>query len=376
MSLIRERFLSLDIFRGITICLMIIVNSPGWGALPYTQLDHAQWFGFTLTDLVFPSFLFAVGNALSFSKKNYEGNSLFMRKLIKRTIIIFLLGYLMYWFPFVHREGNGEWAFNALSHTRIMGVLQRIALCYFLGALIVYYLSEKWAVVISIFLLMGYWIVLYLFSETGQELTMLGNVGTKIDIFLLGNNHLYHDKGGPVAFDPEGFFSTLPAIVNVIVGYLAGTFIQKMGKNYETVAKLFITGTLLIVTGLFWSQFFPFAKKLWTSSFVLLTVGIDLAAIGFFIYLVEIKQWKKGTYFFLVFGKNPLAIYLLSELLLVCLQTIWVKPDVSFYQWINEVFFQIIFPGSFGTLTFAVCYMLLCWLVGYLLNRRKIYIKI
>ena len=376
MSVAKSRFLSLDMFRGITICLMIIVNSPGWGPPSYTQLDHAAWFGFTLTDLVFPSFLFAVGNAFSFSKKNYETNQAFLKKLIYRTAIIFLLGYLMYWFPFVHRVSDGSWALNVLSNTRIMGVLQRIALCYFFGGLIVHYLAPKWAMLIAVIILLGYWLVLCLNPQSAEAFTMLGNLGTKIDIALLGNAHLYHDKGGPIAFDPEGLFSTLPAIVNVIGGYFAGTYIQKQGKNYETISKLFIAGCLLIVTALFWSQFFPLAKKLWTSSFVLLTIGIDMVALGFFIFLFEIKEWKRGTYFFLVFGKNPLPIYLLSELLMVCLQIIWVKPGLSFFQWINQFFFQVVFPGAFGTLVFAICYMLVCWLVGFWLDKKKIYIKI
>lgn len=375
MELSKERFTALDVFRGLTICFMIIVNAPGSGADVWAPLDHAAWFGFTPTDLVFPSFLFAVGNALSFSKKKFETDGAFVGKIFKRTVIIFLLGYLMYWFPFFHRV-NGAWAFNPLAHTRIMGVLQRIALCYFFGALIVHYCSQKTAVIISALLLVGYWAFLILAGEPGKEFTMLGNAGTRLDIVLMGNDHLYHDKGGPVAFDPEGLLSTLPAIVNVIGGFLAGAFIQRKGKNYESVAKLLIYGVLFIALALFAGQFFPIAKKLWTSSFTLLTIGIDLAILGILIYIIEIKQVKQGTGFFLIFGRNPLAIYLLSELLLTTLQLIWVRPQLSFYDWINQVFYQQVFPGALGTLVFAVCYMMLCWLVAYLLDKRKIYIKI
>jgi len=382
-----ERFLSLDIFRGLTICFMIIVNAPGSGADPYVPLDHAAWFGFTPTDLVFPSFLFAVGNALSFSGRKYETDSAFLRKLFKRTMIIFLLGYLMYWFPFVHRVEGGGWAFNPLSHTRIMGVLQRIALCYCIGALLVRYLREQAVIGVAAFLLLGYWAVLYLFGEPGKELTMLGNAGTRLDIWLFGDAHLYHDKGGPVAFDPEGLLSTLPAVVNVIAGYISGRFIRDRGKNYETVAKLVMLGSLFVCIALFWGQFFPLAKKLWTSTFVLLTVGIDMVLIGTLIYTVEIRKWKRGasgaeggrsyfSRFFLVFGKNPLAIYLFSELFLTVLGLIWVRPGLSFYDWINQVFFQWAFPGHFGTLVFAVCYMLICWGLGYGLYKKNIYIKI
>jgi predicted acyltransferase len=375
-ALKNERSVSLDLFRGLTICFMIIVNTPGAGATPYSPLDHAQWFGFTPTDLVFPSFLFAVGNALSFSKGKYESNSAFLQKLFKRTILIFLLGYLLYWFPFVHRLPGGGWTFNPLSHTRIMGVLQRIALCYCTGALLVHYLSRRAVIVVAAFLLLGYWAALYLFGIGGEELTMTHNAGTLLDGWLLGKDHLYHDKGGPIAFDPEGLLSTLPAIVNVIAGYMAGIFIREKGKNYESVARLLMAGSLLVFTALFWGQFFPIAKKLWTSSFVLLTIGIDLVILGLLVFSIEIKGWRLGTRFFLVFGRNPLAIYLLSELLLTVLQTLWVRPGLDFYNWINRMFFQAVFPGPFGTLVFAVCFMLLCWGVGWWLDKKKIYIKI
>jgi len=375
MALSNDRFITLDIFRGMTICFMIIVNSPGSGAVQWAPLDHAAWFGFTPTDLVFPSFLFAVGNALSFSKKKFESNSTFLGKVFKRTVIIFLLGYLMYWFPFMHRE-SGTWMFNPIGNTRIMGVLQRIALCYLFGSLIVHYCSKKAAVLISVILLLGYWIFLLLFGIGGQEYTMLGNAGTRLDILILGNAHLYHDHGGPVAFDPEGLLSTMTGIVNVIGGYLAGAYIQRKGRNYESVAMLLIYGAVLIFVALFWGQFFPIAKKLWTSPFVLLTIGLDLVILGILVYVIELRNIKWGTDFFLVFGRNSLAIYLLSELLLVCLQLIHVKPELSFYNWINNVFYQPVFPGAFGTLVFAVCYMMLCWLVGYIMDKKKIYIKI
>ena len=375
-SLKGERSLSLDLFRGLTICFMIIVNAPGSGSDPYVPLDHAPWFGFTPTDLVFPSFLFAVGNALSFSKGKYEREGDFLRKIFKRTLLIFLLGYLMYWFPFFHRLEGGGWAFNPLNHTRIMGVLQRIALCYGAGALIVHYLSKRASLWLAAFLLLGYWAALYLFGQHGQELTMTHNAGTLLDSWLLGADHLYHDKGGPIAFDPEGLLSTVPAIVNVIAGYQAGVFLREKGKNYEAVAKLMISGALLVLVALFWGQFFPIAKKLWTSPFVLLTVGIDLMLLGLLIFGIEIRQWRRGLYFFRIFGRNPLAIYLLSELLLTTLQLVWVRPGLNFYTWINQLCFQAWFPGPFGTLVFAVCYMLLCWSVGWALDKKKIYIKI
>ncbi len=376
MNKLSERFTSLDVFRGMTICLMIIVNNPGSGATAYAPLEHSHWFGCTPTDLVFPAFLFAVGNALSFSIKKYEamGNGAVLRKIFKRTILIFLLGYLMYWFPFVHQDASGQWLFNPISETRIMGVLQRIALAYCCGSLIVHFFSKRTAIILSVLFLVGYWFILLDFGDPGAQLTMTGNAVLKLDRFLFGNAHLYHGEGIP--FDPEGVLSTLPAIVNVIAGFIAGEFIQRKGKNFECITKLMMGGVLLIVAALCWNESFPIGKKIWTSSFVLYTVGIDLLFISLLIYAIEMKAWKRGVYFFNVFGRNPLSIYLLSELLIVVLWMIPVSGGQNFPRWINNVFFQRIAAGAFGSLLFALSYMMVCWLVGLWMDKRKIYIKI
>ncbi|TWJ04526.1 putative acyltransferase [Mucilaginibacter frigoritolerans] len=372
-----NRFLSLDVFRGMTICFMIIVNTPGSGAAAFPPLDHAAWFGFTPTDLVFPSFLFAVGNAMSFSQKKFIGLSSgsVVFKIFKRAALIFLLGFLMYWFPFVEHNASG-WSFSPISHTRIFGVLQRIALCYLFASLLIYFIKSKTAViVISALLLVGYWILLLVFGDHTAPYGMLTNAGTYLDKFLLGDNHLYHGEG--VAFDPEGILSTLPAIVNVIGGYYAGKFIQEKGKGYETLAKLMLFGFLFIFIALCWNMTFPIAKKLWTSPFVLLTVGIDLIWISALIYIIEIKSFNKAnwTAFFTTVGKNPLPIYLFSELFVEVLYMISVHGK-SFYGWINDVFFQVIAPGAIGSLLFAVCYMLICWTVGKILDKNKIYLRV
>jgi predicted acyltransferase len=373
-----QRFLSLDVFRGMTICFMIIVNTPGSGATPFAPLEHATWHGFTPTDLVFPSFLFAVGNAMSFSLDKYRelGSGAFFRKVFSRTVLIFLLGYLMYWFPFFRLDAQHHMTGAPIGHTRIMGVLQRIALCYFFASLCIHYLSRKQIIVVSISLLIGYWILLLLFGDHQQPFSMLGNAGMSLDRFLMGTNHLYHGEGIP--FDPEGWLSTLPAIVNVIAGYLAGKYIREKGKNYETVTHLALAGFGLIFMALWWNMIFPVNKKLWTSSFVLLTSGIDMVLIGALIYVIELRNWNKGgwTSFFLVVGKNPLVIYLLSELLVTVLFMIPMGQGYSFFGWINKVLFQVIAPGPVGSFLFAIAYMLLCWSVGWWLNKRKIYIRV
>jgi predicted acyltransferase len=372
-----ERFLSLDVFRGMTICFMIIVNTPGSGAVPFSPLEHAAWHGFTPTDLVFPSFLFAVGNAMSFSLDKYRemGTGAFLKKVLKRTALIFLLGYLMYWFPFFRLDANHHIVAAPISQTRIMGVLQRIALCYFFASLLIHYLSRRAVIIVSVLLFVVYWLLLLVFGDHNQPYSLLGNAGLYFDKFLMGNNHLYH--GESVPFDPEGWLSTLPAIVNVVAGYFAGRYIQQSGKNYETISKLMLTGSLFIFIALWWNMIFPINKKLWTPPFVLLTSGIDLLLISALVYIIEIK--KSGstwwTNFFVVFGKNPLFIYLLSELLATVLFMIPVDNQ-SLFGWINRVFFQVIAPGAVGSLLFALTYMLFCWSIGLWLNRRKIYIRV
>ena len=378
MNKVAQRFLSLDVFRGMTICFMIIVNTPGSGATPFAPLEHAAWHGFTPTDLVFPSFLFAVGNAMSFSLEKYKqiSDAAFFKKVIRRTLLIFLLGYLMYWFPFFRLDDAGHIAGAPIGNTRIMGVLQRIALCYFFASLIIHYCRTKTVYIISAALLLGYWILLLWFGDRSDPVGMLTNVGTYIDKAVLGEAHMYHGEG--VAFDPEGILSTLPAIVNVIIGYYAGVFIRQKGKGYESMTKLLLTGGLLILLALCWNTVFPINKKLWTSSFVLLTTGIDLAIIAALLYIVELRQWNglNWTRFFVVFGKNPLFIYLLSELLIVAFYMIRMAPGTSLHGWVNQVFFQVVAPGALGSLLFALAYMLLCWAIGWLLDKRGIYVRV
>ena len=378
----QNRFLSLDVFRGMTIVFMIIVNNGG-GPISFSPLEHARWFGFTPTDLVFPSFLFAMGNAMSFAMKKFAGLSdgAVVWKIFKRAFIIFLLGYLMYWFPFVTKDAGG-WHLSPIADTRIMGVLQRIALCYLFGSLIVYFISSRTAViVISVLLLFGYWSILRFFGDPNNHFGMLTNAGTYLDKSLLGDAHLYHGEhdvlGKAVAFDPEGILSTLPAIVNVICGYYAGKFIQQKGKTYETISKLMLFGFLLIFLALWWNLTFPIGKKLWTSPFTLLTVGIDMVLISGLIYVVEMLQWNKWnwTSFFTTVGKNPLPIYLFSELGATILFIIPVG-GTSLSQAVNKSFFQVIAPGPIGSLLFAICFMLICWLFGKILDKKKIYIRV
>jgi len=376
MSNSPTRFLSLDVFRGMTVCFMIIVNTPGSGATPFAPLLHASWHGFTATDLVFPSFLFAVGNAMSFTKGKPESDSLVFLKILKRTAWIFILGYLLYWFPFFKANEAGELILKPISETRIFGVLQRIALCYFFAALMIHYLSSKKIIILSFLFLLGYWVILIAFGDPADPYSMLGNAGHYLDKFLFGESHLSRGEGVP--FEAQGLLSTMPAIVLVIIGYFAGKFIKENGKNYETIAKLLLGGIVLIFIALCWDSVLPVNKKLWTGSFILLTSGLNLVIIAVLLFVVEIKSLNKWnwTYFFTVFGKNPLFIYLLAELSSRILGLITVGEDTSLRKAISINVFQAIAPGPIGSLLFALTFMLLCWSIGLWMDKKHIYIKV
>jgi predicted acyltransferase len=372
------RSLALDIFRGMTVCFMIIVNT-GNDAYSFSQLQHSAWHGFTPTDLVFPSFLFAVGNALTFAMKKFEtmSQAAVVGKILKRTVIIFLIGYLIYWFPFFHVGDDGHWALNPISHTRILGVLERIALCYGIASLLIYYCSTRTVITIAALLLVGYWVLLLLFPVPGADpFSMLGNAGERLDLWVMGENHLYHgQENGGVAFDPEGILSTLPAIVNVIAGYYTGVFVSRQGKTYEGLAKLLLWGCGFLALAWFWNLVFPINKKIWTSSYVMLTVGIDIVLLSFLIYIIEFRGKTKWTGFFAVFGKNPLFIYIVSELLIVILSMIPIGRDGNVAESAGDGIMKII-PGAFGNLLFALLYMMICWSVGKFLDKKKIYIRV
>jgi len=375
MNITPLRFTALDVFRGMTICFMIIVNTPGNGAVTFSPLLHAKWNGFTPTDLVFPSFLFAVGNAISFviPKWSTLTQSQVLWKIFKRTLIIFLLGYLMYWFPFVKRDIAGNFIAFPFEQTRVFGVLQRIAICYGIASLIVYYCKPKTTVILAIIFLFAYWILLYVLSNAADPLSLEGNAVLRIDRWLLGDQHLYHGEG--VAFDPEGLLSNLPAIANVIAGYVVGRFIREKGATYEVLTVLLLAGAALLFAAWCWNFSFPVNKKLWTSSFVLLTVGLDCIILAVLIYIISVKHFIGWTYFFEVMGRNPLFIYLLSELGATLLYFLRSDSRTSLYQWSYNTFFQP--AGNYiGSFLFALFFMLLCWLAGYILDKRKIYIRV
>lgn len=375
MGSLKQRYLALDVLRGLTIALMILVNTPGSWSTIYAPFKHAAWHGFTITDLVFPSFLFAVGNAMSFSLKKYasRGQLVFLKKIVKRTLLIFLIGLFLSAFPFFSRDASGELVLKNFENMRIMGVLQRIALAYFLAALLIHYLKIKTVIIVSAIILLGYWAILFLFGEGSDPYSLTGNAALKFDLAVFRPENLW--RGFGVSFDPEGILSTLPAVVNVIAGYVAGVFIQRSGNTIAAIWKLTAAGIVLIIMAQVWNIWFPINKPLWTSSYVLLSVGWVLVLIAVLILFIEILKLRGWTYFFEVFGRNPLFIFVLSGLVVMLMNIIYINGTASkFYIYKN--YFLSWLTDYNASLLFATCYLLVMWLIGYIMDKRKIYIKV
>ena len=367
MPLAPSRNLSLDVLRGLTLALMIVVNTPGsWDAL-YAPLAHAAWHGYTPTDLVFPTFLFVVGAAMRLSMKKFagQGEGQFLWTVGKRAALIFLCGYLLYWFPFL----DNDFAPIPIGGTRIMGVLQRIGLCYLFAALVVRHGGVRGAIGFGVAALLGYWWMLAAFGD----LTLAGNAPRAIDLAVLGEAHMY--KGEGIAFDPEGILSTLPAVVNVLAGYLAMAWLGVAGCNVCALRRMAAAAGLCLLLASLWDLVLPVNKKLWTSSYVLLTVGYDLLLLALLAWVVDIRRWRTGMHFFVVFGRNPLFIYLLSSAASTVLWRVQVG-GTSLYQWLYRDGFLPWTTPKLASLLFALVFMWGCWVVAYVMDRRGVYIKL
>lgn len=382
----KERYYSLDVFRGATVALMILVNNPGSWSYMFSPLKHASWHGCTPTDLVFPFFLFAVGNAMAFVMPRWEtaGTATVVGRIFRRTAFIFLIGIFLHWAPFVRWDGN-ELVPRSFETLRIMGVLQRIALAYCFAALIVYFFKVRGAFFISVTILLLYWLLCLLLGDPANPYSLEGFFGTHLDRRVLGENHLY--KGEGVPFDPEGLASTLPAIVQVVFGYFAGMYIQLKGKTYEMLSNLFVAGCVLIFTGFCWDLVFPINKKIWTSSYVCYTTGLAMAVLGIMIYLIEFRQFKGAwSRFFVVFGKNPLFIFVLSGFLPRVLglirwvdhvspsgKPVYITPFAWFYKYVCK---PISDKPEVGSLIYALVMIAFYWLIVWWLDRKRIYIRV
>ncbi|MEG1199754.1 MAG: DUF5009 domain-containing protein, partial [Algoriella sp.] len=380
------------------------VNNPGTWSAMFDPLEHALWHGCTPTDLVFPFFLFAVGNAMAFviPKLQQQPQHIFWRKVIKRTLLIFAIGLFINWWPFFKWENN-ELIFKVCQDSdevgiRIMGVLQRIAIAYFFASIIAFYFKQKTVLWINGFILLFYWL-LTKFMGGSDPYSIEGFIGTTFDNQILGLAHIY--KGESIPFDPEGIYSTIATIPQVLFGYLIGDYIQKQGNitwfnrslpetnntQYKMLSGLFVIGCIALTIGYFWQLDFPFNKKIWSSSYVLNTTGLAILTIGTMIWFIEIIGIKNGLMkFFDVFGKNPLFIFVLSGLLPRILGLIRIDGGLNDKGEINYIsplgwFYQNVcakIPGipEVGSFVYSLLFLAVFWLLAYWLDKNKIYIKV
>ena len=368
-----SRLMSLDVFRGMTIAGMVLVNNPGtWSAI-YSPLKHADWHGATPTDYIFPFFLFIVGVAipLALGKRIEQGaaKDVYL-KIFRRAAIIFLLGLFLAAFPYFD-----------FAHLRIPGVLQRIAVCYLIASLIFLHADWKKLAVISGVLLFVYWVLMTLIPVPGCEITTINdkacNFAAYLDRQILGENHLWSQSK---VFDPEGILSTIPAVVTTISGILTGIWLKSNRSDLEKAGGIFFGGVCLVALGWYWNLFFPWNKALWTSSYVLYTSGLALCFLGFCYWLIDIKGYQKWSKPFVIFGVNALALFVFSGLLTKILSLIKVSGSdgktVSLYTWIYQNVFLPFAEPINASLMFAVSYILLWLFLMWLLYRKRIFIKV
>ena len=393
----RERLLSLDVFRGMTVAGMLLVNDPGtWSAI-FPPLEHAEWNGWTHTDLIFPFFLFIVGitTYLSLSARRARGDddSAIVKQILRRGLIIYLLGFAMAMFPF-YQWGSVTGIPNAtawdrilfrVEHVRILGVLPRIAIVYVCAALLTLKTTVKQQIVIIAGLLFGYWFAMTLIPVPGEGTigalllhTKDRNLAAYLDRAILGTNHTWV---GSVTFDPEGPLSTIPAIATAMLGVIAGRWIARREKPLlERIAGLFAMGTVGMMIGMMWNWSFPINKNLWTSSYVVFTAGmacVGLATIMWIVDYANVKWWTKP---FVVFGVNPIVAFVGSGVMARLIYTLWHVNYQGKSIALQDAIYQIVFlpwlPPRVASLAFAITFVLLWYGILLGLYKRNIILKV
>ena len=363
----RQRLVSLDVFRGITIAGMVLVNNPGSWEHIYWPLEHAAWSGWTPTDLVFPFFLFIVGVSITLAlgkRRELAGsNRDVYLKIIKRTLIIFAIGLFLNGFPY----------FN-LAELRIPGVLQRIAVCYFFASIIFLNTKIRTQIAIVIGLLLGYWLLVKFVPAPGfaaGDLTKEGSLPSYVDRVVFGKHVWAQAK----VYDPEGLLSTIPALATTLIGVLTGHWLRTEKTRYEKAAGMFVVGAICVAIGWAWNAFFPINKALWTSSYVLFTGGLALQFLAFCYWLIDIKGYRRWAKPFEVFGLNAIALYVVADLIAVSLGLIKVGGG-SLGGWIYDRVFASWASPVNASLAFAICFVLVCLGLMWILYRRRIFLKV
>jgi predicted acyltransferase len=374
------RLLSLDVFRGFTVAAMILVNNPGdWGHI-YGPLKHAAWHGCTPTDLIFPFFLFIVGVSISYAlgtKKELNVNhSRLILTAFKRALILFGLGLFLSLFPRVFTE-----PLEAFKTVRIPGVLQRIAVVFFISAVIFIKTSKKTQHWIFAGLLTGYWLMMTFIPVPGVGYANLEpetNLGAWLDRTILTEDHLWRSSR---TWDPEGILSTLPAIATGLFGIFIGTWLKRKDREDGVkVSWMFATGVLAVILGLIWDLFFPINKALWTSSYVLYAGGLATIGLALCYWLIDVNGYRKGTTTFVVFGVNAITVFFLSGLIPRIMNMIKVRmPDgseVGSKVWIQETVFNPYFSPVNASLGWAVTFILFWLLILWIMYKKNIIIKV
>lgn len=362
------RLASLDALRGLTVAAMVLVNNPGtWRAI-HPPLRHADWHGWTLTDLVFPFFLFVVGVAIPLAlgpRVERSGRRGVLLRVLRRATVIFALGLVLNAFP------DFEWA-----TLRIPGVLQRIAVCYLLAGLL--FLATGWRAqaLVAAALLLGYWVAMTLVPVPGYsagDLSKAGNLAAYLDRLVLGP-HLWRAAR---VYDPEGILSTVPALVTVLLGVLTGNWLSAGAAPRAIAGGLVVGGVAGVGLGELWGLAFPVNKALWTSSYVLLTAGLALLALAACYWLIEIQGYRRWATPVVIFGVNALALYFLSSLAAHVLVLIRVGAErTSLQSWLFvHVFAPLATPVN-ASLAYALVYLLVWWGLMGLLYRRRIFLRV
>ena len=389
-----KRLASVDALRGFTIAGMILVNNPGtWSAI-YTPLEHAEWNGLTPTDLVFPFFMMIMGVSmcLSLTKRRSQPKSKVWVKVIRRTIVIYLIGIAVGWiakfcYSLSGSMGSGlplteriATAADCLDRIRLMGVMPRLALSYFLGSVLVLTLRQRALPWIAGVILVGYSLILLL--GNGYEFSEQ-NVICRVDTAILGHSHMYKGLtvgGVNIPFDPEGLLSTLPCVAHVIIGYLIGQMIVTTKKNSKRVVKLSLAATSMMGIGWLASYGLPINKNIWSPTFVLVTCGMATCLLALLIWVIDEKKHRSWCKPLIVFGVNPLFLYVVSGVLAILMGSIKVpfgEGVISIQRLIyQEGLLPLIGDATAASCTFAILFVAINWIIGYILYRNKIYIKI
>ncbi len=382
----RKRLASLDAFRGATIVGMILVNNPGTWASIYPPLRHAEWHGWTPTDLVFPFFLFIVGVAIVFAyrTKMLRGDERgpLVGKAAKRALWLFGLGVLMAWFPFVGTEGGALDGIRGFERMRILGVLQRIAICYFAATLFYLFVSQKgryWAVGIG---LVAYALALVFIPVPGFGAGMIdvpeATLSAWLDRLILTPDHLW--AGADRMWDPEGLLSTLPAIGTTLLGCWAGDVLASDRSETKKALGLFVGGFGLLVVGYCWSWVLPLNKALWTPSYAVFTAGQAALCLGAFYWLMDMRGQTKWGFPFMVYGVNAITVFVMSGIVaktLIYVKVPWEGGSTSVQSaFFRSTFAQLPGPPEVGSLAYALTWIGLWFLVLLWMYRRKLIIKV